>query len=86
MGDDFTKHHPPYHHREIISTYLYIENALLKTDPNIVHKWSNDVLTPIRTVSVTPVHTVAIKQNFTVLQECANVVRTYRHTNTETVT
>ena len=74
----FTKHHPPHHHREICATYLYMANALLKTDQNIVHKWSNAVLTPV--------HTVAIRQNRTVLQGCDNVVRTYGHTNTKTVT
>ena len=85
MGGYFTKHHPPHHHREIRATYLYMENALLKTDQNIVHKWANAVLTPIHTVAVTPVHTVAIRQNRTVLQGCANVVCTYGHTNTKTV-
>ena len=86
MGDYFTKHHPPYHHREIRATYLYMANALLKIDQKIVHKWANAVLTPIHTVAVTPVHTVAIKKNRTVLQGCANVVHTYRNTNTKTVT
>ena len=86
MGDYFTKHHPPHHHREICATYLYMANALLKIDQKIVHKWSNAVLTPIHTFAVTPVHTVSIRENRTVLQGCANVVRTYGHTNTKTVT
>ena len=86
MGDYFTIHHPPHHHREIRDTYLYMENALLKIDQKIVHKWANAVLTPIHTVAVTPVHTVAIRQNRTVLQGCANVVRTYGHANTKIVT
>ena len=85
MGDYFTKHHPPHQHREICATYLHTENALLKFDQKIVHKWANDVLTQIHTVAVTPVHTVEIKQNPTIMQECANVVHTYRHTNTKTV-
>ena len=86
MGDYFTKRHPPHHHREICAMYLYITNSLLKIDQNIVHKWANAVLTPIHTVAVTPVHMVAIKKNRTVLQGCANVVHTYRNTNTKTVT
>ena len=86
MGDYFTKYHPPHHDREICATYLYMENALLKIDQKIVHKWANAVLTPIHTVAVTPVHTVAIKQNRTVLQGCDNAVHTHRHTNTKTVT
>ena len=53
-----------------------MENALLKTNQKIVHKWANAVLTPIHTVAVMPVHTLAIKQNRTVLQGCDNVVRT----------
>ena len=86
MGDYFTKHHPPHHHREIRATYLYMTNALLKTYQKIVHKWANAVLTPIQTVEVTPVHTVSINKNSAVLQGCANVVHTYIHTNTKTVT
>ena len=86
MWDYFTKHHPPHHHREICSTYLYMANALLKIDHKILQKWANDVLTPIHTVTVTPVHTVAIRENRTVLQGCDNVVRTDGHTNTKTVT
>ena len=86
MGDYFTKHHPPHHHREIRATYLYMENALLKTNQKIVHKWANDMLTPINTVASTPVHTVAIRQNRTVMQGCANVVHTYGHKNTKTRT
>ena len=86
MGDYFTKHHPTHHHREICATYLYVANALLKTDHNIVHKWANAVLPPIHTFSVTTIHTVTIRQNRTVLQGCANGVRMYRHTNIKTVT
>ena len=63
-----------------------MKNALLKIDQKIVHKWANDVLTPFHTVAVTPVHTAEIKQNHTVLQGCANVVHTYIHKNTKTVT
>ena len=85
MGDYFTKHHPPHHRREICDTYLYMENSLLKIDHKIMHKWANAVLTPIHTFSITPIHTPAITPNHTVLQECDNVVRTYRHTNTITV-
>ena len=61
-------------------------NALLKIDQKIVHKWANDVFTPIHTVAVTPVHTVEILQNRTVMQGCDNVVCTYGHKNTKTVT
>ena len=86
MGDYFTKHPPPHHHREIRATYLYMENSLLKIVHKIVQKWANYVLTPIHTVAVTPVHKVAIRKNRTVLQGCSNVVRTYGHTNTKTVT
>ena len=85
MGGYFTKHHPSHHHREICATYLYMANALLKIDQKIVHKWANAVLAPIHTVAVMPVHTVAIIQNRIVLKYCANVVRTYGHTNTKTV-
>ena len=86
MGDYFTKHHPPHHHREICSAYLYMANALLKIDQKIVHKWASSMLTPIHTFEVTPVHTVAIRKNRTVVKGCANVVRTYGHTNTKTLT
>ena len=78
MGDYFTKRHPPNHHREIRATYLYMANDLLKIDHKIVHKCANAMLTPI--------HTVAITQNRTALPGCVNVVRTYGHTNTKTVT
>ena len=86
MRDYFTKHHPPHNHKEICATYLYMANVILKINQKIVHKWENVVLTTLHTFVVTPVHTVAIKQNHTVLQGCANVVHTYRHTNTKTVT
>ena len=66
--------------------YLYMENSLVKTNQKIVHQWANAVLTPIRIVAVMPVNTVAIRQNRYVLQGCANVVCTYGHTNTKTVT
>ena len=85
MGDYFTKHHPPHQHREIRATYLYMANALLKINHKIVHKWANYVLTSIHTVAVTPIHTVSIMQNRTVLQGCANVVRTHGHIYTKTV-
>ena len=49
-------------------------------------KWANAVLTPIHTVEFTSVHTAAIKKKRNVLQGCTNVVHTYRHTNTKTVT
>ena len=78
MGDYFMKHHPPHHHREICATYLYMENDLLKIDHKVVHKLANTVLTPIHTVAITP--------NRTVVQGCANVVHTYEHTNTTIVT
>ena len=86
MGDYFTEHHPLHHHREICATYLYMENALLKINQKIVHKWANAVLTPIHTIVVTPIHTVAIKQKRTVLQGCANFLHTYIHTITKKVT
>ena len=86
MGDFFTKHHPPHHHREICATYLYMANALLKIDHKILHKWANDVLTPIRVFAFTPIHTVAITQHRNVLKRCSNVVRIYGHTNTKTLT
>ena len=85
-GDYFTEHHSPHHHREIRATYLYTANTLLKTDQKIVQKWANAVLKPIHTVVVTPVHMVEIKHTRTDFQGCANVVHTYRHTNTKTVT
>ena len=66
MGYYFTKHHPPHHHREIRATYLYLANALLKTDHKIVYKWANDVLTPIHTVAITPIHTVEITTNIAI--------------------
>ena len=86
MGDYLTKNYPPYHHREICATYLYMANALLKIDHKIVHEWANAVLTPIHSVAITPIYTVAITPNHNVLQGCANSVRTYGHTNTTTVT
>ena len=85
MGDYLTKHHPPLQHREICATYLYMANSLLKINHKIFHKWANAVLTPIYTVAITPNHTVPITPNHTVVQECANVVRMYEHTNTITV-
>ena len=81
MGDYFTKHHPPHHHREICATYLYMENSLLKIDNKIVQKWANAALTSIHTVALTPIHTVAITKNRTVMKGCANVVRTYVRTH-----
>ena len=78
MGDYLKKHHPPHYHREIRATYLYISNDLLKIDHKIMHKWDNDVITPI--------HTVAVTQNRTVLQGFANVLHIYVNTNTKTLT
>ena len=78
MGGYFTKYHPPYHHKKMHATYLYMENALLKIYHKIVHEWANSMLTPI--------HTVAIAPNCTSVQGCANVTRMYGHTNTKTVT
>ena len=78
MGDYFTKHHLPHHHRKIRATCLYMSNALLKIDHKIMHEWANAVITPI--------HTVEITQNSTVLQGCSNGVCTFGHTNTITVT
>ena len=86
MGEYFTKHHPRHHHTEIRATYLYMENALLKIDQKIVHKWANAVLMPIHTVAFIPVHTVAIRKNHNVLQGCANGVHMYVNTSTKTVT
>ena len=86
MGGYFTKHHPPYHHREIRNTYLYMANDLLKMHHKIVHEWANAVLKPIHTVTIMPIHTVAITPNRTDLQGCANAVRAYGHTNTKKVT
>ena len=76
MGNCFTKHHPPHHHRKVCATYFYMENALLKIDHKIVHEWANPVLTPV--------HTVAIMPNRTVLQGCGNVVRMYIRTYVRT--
>ena len=86
MGGYFTKHHPPYHHRENCATYLYIANVLHKTYYKIVHKWDNAMITPLHTVAITPIHTVAITSNRNVLQERANFVCTYGHKNTKTIT
>ena len=85
MGYYFTKHHQFYHHREIRATYLYIKNALLKVNHEIVHKWSNAVFTPIYMVAINPIHTITITTNHTILQECANVVHAHGHTNTTSV-
>ena len=85
MGDYFTKHQSPHHHREIRATYLYMANSLLKIDYKIVNEWANYLLTPIHTVEITPIHMVAITPNRTVLKGCANGVHTYGHTNNKTV-
>ena len=63
-----------------------MENYLLQIDHKIVNEWANYILTPIHTVAVTPVHMIAIRKNRTVLQGYDDVVRTYGHTNTKTVT
>ena len=83
MGDYFTKHHPPHQHKKFRATYLYMANALLEIDHKIMNKWANAVLKTIHTVAATPIHTVAITQNRTVLQGCANVVRKYVRTDTQ---
>ena len=78
MGDYFTKYHPPDHYREISDTYLYMVNALLKINHNLVQEWENYVLMPN--------HTVVLTTNHTVLQGCANTVSTYGHTKYTTAT
>ena len=67
-------------------TYFYMANDLLNIYHETVHKWANAVLTAIHTVAITPIHTVAITPNRTVMQGFANVVRTYGHTNTTSLT
>ena len=61
-------------------------NTLLKIDYKIVHKWANTVLTPIHTVAITPLHMVEIPKNLTVLKGYDNVIHTYIHKNTKTLT
>ena len=78
MGYYFTKHHTPHHHREILTTYIYMTNALLKIDHMLVQRIANSVLTPNHTVELTPKHKA--------VKGCANVVRTYGHANLKTVT
>ena len=80
MGNYFTKHHPPHHHREICAMYLYMTNDLPKIDHKIVHKWANAMLTQIHTVAVTPVHTVAIRKN---VLFCKGVLMLYVCTDTQ---
>ena len=63
-----------------------MENSLLKINRKIVHRWANAMLMPIHTDIFMPIHTVAMTQNHSVLQGCDNVIRTYEHTNTKTVT
>ena len=79
MGDYFTKHHPPHHHREISATYSYMENDLLKIDHKVVQAWVNVVLTPI--------YMVALTLNTAVMQGCEfrTYVHMYVHTNTTPV-
>ena len=36
MGGYFTKHNPPYHHKENCATYLNMENSLLKINHTVV--------------------------------------------------
>ena len=50
-----------------------MENALLKINHKVVQEWANAVLIPN--------HMVVLKPNYTVVQGCVNVVRTYRHKN-----
>ena len=78
IGDYFTKHHPPYLHREICATYLYMVNVLLKIDHKVVQEWENAVLTPN--------YMVVLRSNYKVVQGWANVVCMYRHTKTTTAT
>ena len=61
--------------------------ALLKIDHKIVHEWDNYVLTPIYTVEIKSIHTVAIMPNRTVVQGCDNSVyrQTYKHQNRNVV-
>ena len=74
MGNHFTEHHRPHHRKEIFATYLYMANAILKTDNKVVQEWENAIITPIYMVSLTQNH------------RCVNVMRAYGHTNTITVT
>ena len=72
MGDYLMKNHPPYYHREIHDTYLYMANTLLKIYHKVVQVWENSILTPNYTVVLTPNHKVT--------QGRANVVCTYGYT------
>ena len=69
MGYYFTEHHPPHHHKNICSTYLYKENPILKLNHTVVQVWKNEVL----------------KLNYIVVQGCVGAVRTCGHTNIPTV-
>ena len=53
-------------------------NSPLKIYHKVVQEWENDVLTPN--------HRVLLTKNHTVVQGCANVIRTYGHTKRTTVT
>ena len=78
MEKYFTKHHPPYHHREFHATYFYMANPLLEIDHKVKQEWVNAVLTPNRKFVITPNHTI--------LQWCDNVIRAYGHKKFTTVT
>ena len=82
MGDYFTKHHPPRHHRKISATYLYMANALLKIDNKIVQKMGQCCAhaNPTGCSHASPYCFS------TVLQVFSNFVRTYGHTNNKSVT
>ena len=80
MGDYFTKHNTPHHHKKILATHLYMASVLLKIDQNIVQKWANAVLTPIHTAEVTPVHTVEISKTALF---CKGVLMSYIRTDTK---
>ena len=60
-----------------VNRHYSMVNYLLKIDHKVVQEWANYVLTPN--------HTVVIMPNNKVVQGCANVVRTYRHTKPTTV-
>ena len=71
MGDYFTRHHPPHHHREICATCFSMANILLKIYHKVVHKWENSLLMPKNTVVLTPTHIV--------VQGSDNFISTYGH-------
>ena len=40
----FTKLHPPHHHKEILATYLYMANTILKLNHMVLQGRENSVL------------------------------------------